>query len=96
MSIDEIERLTDDQVVARRNMQLGVWAGMRLGFRGDRLSAYTREVMDADFRLPGPWDVIEKIAEDFEERGVDCPRDLIMMEVQRIERDVRRQFTMTD
>lgn len=96
MSLDEIERLTDDQVVARRNLRLGVWAGMRLGLRGDKLSAYARDVMDADYRLPGPHDVVEKIAEDFDERGVDCPRDLILMEVQRIERQVRMEFMATD
>lgn len=96
MSLDEIERLTDDQVVARRNLRLGVWAGMRLGLRGDRLSAYARDVMEADYRLPGPQDVVDKIAADFDDCGVDCPRDLILMEVQRIERQVRLEFTATD
>jgi hypothetical protein len=96
MTIDDIERLTEDQVVARRNMRVGVWAGMRLGMRGDRLSAYALDVMKADDLESGPQDVVNKIASDFEESGVDFPPDLILMEIQRLERQVRREFTMTD
>ena len=96
MSIDEIERLTDGQIVARRNMRLGVWAGMRLGLRGDRLSAYARDVMDADYIKPGPDDMVEKITGDFEAKGVDYPADLILLDIQRIERTVRAEFMATD
>ena len=28
MSLDEIERATQDSIVARRNMMLGIWAGI--------------------------------------------------------------------
>ena len=96
MSIDEIETLTDGQVVARRNLRLGLWAGMRLGLRGDALTAYAQDVMEADHIKAGPADVVEKIAADFEDRGVDYPHDLILMEVQRLERQVRAEFTATD
>ena len=46
--------LTDGQVIARRNMRLGIWAGMRLGLRDDRLSRYARDVMDADYAQARP------------------------------------------
>jgi hypothetical protein len=96
MSLDEIERLTDGQIIARRNLRLGIWAGMRLGLRGESLSAYAQDVMDSDYIKAGPDDMIEKITTDFEDRGVDYPCDLILMEVQRIERQVRAEFMATD
>jgi hypothetical protein len=96
MSLDDIERHTDGQVIARRNMRLGIWAGMRLGLRDDRLSRYARDVMDADYRKPGPGDIVEKIRADFDQHGVEFADDLILMEIQRIERQVRAELTATD
>jgi hypothetical protein len=40
--------------------------------------------------------VVQKIADDFEEHGVDYPTDMIMMEIQRIERQVRTELMATD
>jgi len=96
MSLDNIERHTDGQVIARRNMRIGLWAGMRLGLREDRLSRYARDVMDADYRKPGPDDVVEKIRADFDKHGVEFGEDLIRMEIQRIERQVRAELMATD
>lgn len=96
MSLDELERHTDGQVVALRNMRFGLWAGMRLGFRGERLSDYARDVMDADYVVPGPDDVIAKVRVDFDHCGVDFPCDLIRLELQRIERQVRSELLATD
>ena len=96
MSLDEIEFRTDGQVIARRNMRLGLWAGMRLGLRGERLTDYARDVMDADYLLPGPEDVVRKIRADFDEHGVEFSTDLIRMELQRIERQVRAELITTD
>ena len=44
----------------------------------------------------GPEDVIARIRSDFEEHGVDYPTDMIMMEIQRIERQVRTELMATD
>lgn len=96
MSLYEIERHTDGQVIARRNMRIGLWAGMRLGLRDDRLSRYAREVMAADYLRPGPDDIVEKIRADFDEHGVDFADDLILMEIQRVERQVRAELLATD
>ncbi len=96
MTFHDIERHTDGQVIARRNMRIGLWAGMRLGLRDDRLSRYAREVMDADYQRPGPDDVVEKIRADFDEHGVEFADDLILMEIQRVERQVRAELLATD
>lgn len=94
--LDLLERLTDGQVVARRNFEIGLWAGLRLGFRGERLAAYARAIMDEDYREPGPGDVIARIRSDFEEHGVDYPLELIADELKRTEAHVRRAFLATD
>lgn len=96
MRMTGIDAVIEDTIVARRNMQLGLWAGMRLGYRAERLDAYAREVMEADYYVSGPDDVIEKITIDFEDRGIDCPPEFIAMELQRIERSVRAQLLAAD
>ncbi len=94
--LDTIELETDGLVIARRNFQLGLWAGMRLGFRGERLARYAREIMDEDYREPGPGDVVTRIRSDFELNGVDYPPDMILAELKRTEAQVRRAFLATD
>lgn len=96
MSLDEIERATQDSIVARRNMMLGIWAGMRLGLRGDRLALYARDVMDADYREPGPYDVVSKIADDFDLHGVDLDATTIIGQMKQIERNLRSEMLVTD
>ena len=96
MTLEDIEAQAEGQVVALRNLRFGLWAGMRLGLRGERLAGYARDVMAEDYRLPGPDDVIGKIAADFEQHGVDFSPSLIAQEMQRIERQVRIELLATD
>lgn len=96
MTLDEIESHTDGQIIARRNMRLGLWAGMRLGLRDHRLADYARDVMTADYRVAGPDDVIAKIRVDFDDHGVDIFEDLIQLELQRLERQLRCELLATD
>jgi hypothetical protein len=96
MALDDIEIESDGQVIAQRNLRLGLWAEIRLGYRGKRLTAYARDVMAEDYRLPGPGDVIGKIAEDFAVHGVDIPADVIAHHVQSNERQVRSELLVTD
>ena len=96
MSLDEIEYQTEGQIIAKRNMWLGLWAGMRLGLRDNRLADYARDVMAADYRVPGPDDVIAKIRVDFDDNGVDLPEDRIRLELQRFERQLRCELLATD
>ena len=48
MTLPEIERLSEGSIIARRNRLIGNWAGMRLGYRGDRLSHYANDIMDVN------------------------------------------------
>ena len=89
--LSEIERLSEGSIIARRNTLIGTWAGVRLGYRGDHLSHYANDIMEIDFLVPGPSDIIEKITADFKHNKIDFPADLIVLELERIERYLREE-----
>jgi hypothetical protein len=55
---------------ARRNKLLGLWAAEKLGLTGDAATAYSKEVVAADFEEAGDQDVQNKVAKDFAAKGV--------------------------
>jgi hypothetical protein len=55
---------------ARRNKLLGLWAAEKLGLSGDAATAYSKEVVAADFEEAGDKDVQDKVANDFAAKGV--------------------------
>jgi len=59
------------KATARRNKLLGLWAANLLGIHGADAEAYAKTVVKADFEKPGDQDVVDKLAADFKERGVD-------------------------
>ena len=55
---------------ARRNKLLGLWAAGKLGLSGDAATAYSKEVVAADFEEAGDQDVQNKVLKDFAAKGV--------------------------
>jgi hypothetical protein len=55
----------------RRDRALARWAGEKLGFSGDRLTAYETEVVRADLREAGDDDVFQKVMADLAEKSVE-------------------------
>ena len=55
---------------ARRNKLLGHWAADKLGLKGDEAEAYAKEVVMADFEEAGDQDVLRKVQNDFQAKGV--------------------------
>ena len=55
---------------ARRNKLLGLWAAEKLGLTGDAATAYSKEVVAADFEEAGDQDVQNKVVKDFAAKGV--------------------------
>ena len=55
---------------ARRNKLLGLWAAEKLGLTGDAATAYSKEVVAADFEEAGDQDVQNKAVKDFAAKGV--------------------------
>jgi hypothetical protein len=55
---------------ARRNKLLGLWAAEKLGLTGDAATAYSKEVVAADFEEAGDKDVQNKVVKDLTAKGV--------------------------
>lgn len=66
---DQIEYDTRDGEIARRNVLFGLWAGHRMGLKGDAIEAYAWSVHLADRDSPGHDDVIAKVAVDLASCG---------------------------
>ena len=58
------------KAVARRNKLLGLWAAEKPGLSGDAATAYSKEVVAADFEEAGDQDVQNKVVKDFAAKGV--------------------------
>ena len=66
-ALDEEQKF---KAVARRNRLLGLWAAEKLGLSGDAATAYSKEVVAADFEEAGDQDVQNKVVKDFAAKGV--------------------------
>ncbi|MDO9563681.1 MAG: ATPase inhibitor subunit zeta [Bradyrhizobium sp.] len=67
--LDQIEYDTRDGEIARRNVLFGLWAGQRMGLKGDAIEDYAWSVHLADRDTPGHDDVIAKVASDLASCG---------------------------
>ena len=96
MTIDEIEIATRDQVNARRNYLMGLWAGRMLGLRDGRLSNYVVEVLISDSYEPGPNDVVRKLTRDLDSIGMVISEEEILRQLKATEKNVRSELLSTD
>ncbi len=96
MTIAELDMATRDQVNARRNYLMGLWAGQKLGVPESELPRYVGEVMAADFEEPGPQDVVRKLRRDFAATGLDVSEAEVMQQLKNAEKSVRSELLSTD
>lgn len=66
-----MDQETEFKVMARRNKLLGLWAADLMGLAGDDADAYAKTVVLSDLEEPGDEDVLRKVREDFDAKGVD-------------------------
>lgn len=59
------------KATARRNKLLGQWAAGLMGFEGEAIAVYAREVIESDFEETGDEDVYRKVKGDLDTKGVD-------------------------
>jgi hypothetical protein len=62
---------------ARRNRLTGLWAASKLGLSGDAATAYSRDVVAAEFSEGGDAAVIAKLMNDFSAKGIAVTEDEI-------------------
>jgi hypothetical protein len=59
------------KATARRNKLLGLWAAEKLGLAGAEADSYALSVVMSAFEDTGAHDVLRKIRNDFDAKGVD-------------------------
>jgi hypothetical protein len=67
------------KATVRRNKLLGLWAAEKLGLTGAEADAYAKDVVRADFQKPGDEDVVAKLRQDFDAKGVAQTDDQIRL-----------------
>jgi hypothetical protein len=84
------------KVTARRNRLVGEWAAAKMGKSGDEITAYAKEVVEADFEEAGDEDVIRKILADFQASDTDVDDAAIRVALEENMNEARRQFIEED
>ena len=96
MTTSDIEFATRDQVNARRNYLMGLWAGRMLGLRERQLSEYVYEVMISDHKEPGPQVVVRKLSRDLADAGMEIGEAEVLRQLTMTEKSVRSELLATD
>ncbi|MFO1091554.1 MAG: ATPase inhibitor subunit zeta [Hyphomicrobiales bacterium] len=92
----DLDAATEWSPVERSTYLFGLWAGRTLGFKGQGLQAYVRDVLKADRAIPGPHDVIAKVHTDFAVMGIPSCEQRLLDRYCHWSREARRQMTVTD
>ncbi len=80
------------KISARRNKLLGLWAAERMGMSGASAEEYAKEVVVADFDKPGDADVLEKVLDDFTEKGLGITDTQVREQMDKLTETAREQI----
>lgn len=76
----------------RRNKLFGLWVAQDyLGLVGDAATAYAKDVVMADFELPGDSDMLAKVKEDLAKAGKSVSDHALTKQLQALESESRKQ-----
>jgi hypothetical protein len=76
----------------RRNKLFGLWVAQTyLGLSGDEAVAYAKDVVMADFELPGDDDMLGKVQADLEKAGQTVGGGELERQLKSLEAESRRQ-----
>ncbi|WP_051340229.1 ATPase inhibitor subunit zeta [Azospirillum halopraeferens] len=87
---------TEHNVVARRNLILGLSVGRLLGHGSDEMEGFAAEVIAADHREPGHDDVLGLLREALARRGLSVAEPELTAALVEAQRTARLHFTATD
>ena len=77
----------------RRNKMMGLWIAQDyLGLMGDEAENYAREVMLADFDLPGDADLLRKISTDVAAAGKEISQHRLRKQLDELAAIAREQM----
>lgn len=96
MPTDEFEQSTRENITARRNHLMALWAGKQLGLSGVALNDYAMALHAADFEEAGPADVLRKIETDLTAANIVVRADLLQLALTQSETTARRELLATD
>ncbi|MDX6750539.1 DUF1476 domain-containing protein [Geminicoccaceae bacterium 1502E] len=86
------DREVEFKVRNRRNKLFGLWvAETHLGLSGEAATAYAKDVVMADFELPGDEDLFTKVNADLEKAGRNVSRHLLEKHLKECEGSARDQ-----
>jgi hypothetical protein len=87
---------TRDNVLARRNVLAGLWAGRLMQIPSHVAESYAAAVHHADFREPGDEDVVDKLLGDLTRCGIGITRDEVRRKLCEFHRQAILQTRETD
>ena len=61
----------------RGNKLFGLWLAEKLGLQGDAADAYAKDVVMADFELPGDEDLFAKIDADLAAKSIEISKHVL-------------------
>lgn len=80
------------RTIARRNKLFGLWVAEQLGLKGDDAQHYARTVVQADMKMPGDQDVIEKVKADVDEGGLEISEHRLQKRLDECFDEAKRQI----
>lgn len=76
----------------RRNKMFGLWvAQTHLGLSGEAATSYAKDVVMADFELPGDADMLSKVKADLEKAGKSVSDHALEKRLKEFEHEARQQ-----
>lgn len=80
------------KVKARRHRLIGQWAAKQMGLSGDAAEAYARELATTELEHHGDDETVARIARDFAAKGVALDVAHIRLELERCDREAKKQL----
>jgi hypothetical protein len=91
-----LDRDTRDNIVARRNVLLALWAGRLMNLPEADLTAYAAHVHFADFAVAGEDDVVLKLVLDLDAAGIGVPTQTVRAKLAECHRQALKDTLSTD
>jgi hypothetical protein len=76
----------------RGNKLFGLWVAQQLGLSGDEAESYARDVVIADFDLPGDEDIFTKVRADLEAKSIEVSDHALQKRLQELRQVAAEQI----